>query len=143
MIVLDVNIVVAAFRADHPHHARVRPWLDRVLAAAMPLVVPDVVWLGFVRLCTNSRVFAVPSSLEETVEFVRAMTGQPGYLAVSGLEGGIEAFLDLAVSSSAAANLATDAYIASIALGWAAPVATLDRDFRRFDGLHIIEPGLV
>lgn len=141
MIVLDVNIVVSAFRADHPHHPRVRPWLDRVLAEGAPIVVPDVVWLGFFRLCTNPRVFAVPSSLEETAEFVRAITGQPGYLPVSGLNGGIEEFLELALSSSAGGNLATDAYIASIALAWAAPVATLDRDFRRFDGLRIIEPG--
>jgi predicted nucleic acid-binding protein len=47
----------------------------------------------------------------------------------------------VAGSASAAANLATDAYIAAFALSWAASVATLDRDFRRFDGLRIIEPG--
>lgn len=140
MIVLDVNILVAAFRADHPHHERVRPWLDGVLGQVTPIAVPDVVWVGFVRLCTNHRVFEVPSSLGETVAFARAFVAQPAYVPVGGLSDGIEPFLELAISSSATANLATDAYLAALALAWAASVATLDRDFRRFDGLRVIEP---
>lgn len=140
MIVLDVNILLAAFRADHPHHGRVRPWLDGVLRRATAIAVPDVVWVGFVRLCTNRHVFPVPSDLAEAVDFARAFVAQPGYVSVSGLNDGIEPFLELAKSSSASANLTTDAYLAAVALAWAAPVATLDRDFRRFDGLRVIEP---
>lgn len=141
MIVLDVNVVVAAFRADHPHHQRVRPWLENQLSRATPIAVPDLVWVGFLRLCTNHRVFVVPSGLAEAVGFVRALIGQPSYVKVGGLHDGIEPFLELVIDSSAAANLATDAYVAAVALAWASPVATLDRDFRRFDGLRLIEPG--
>jgi toxin-antitoxin system PIN domain toxin len=141
VIVLDVNVVVSAFRADHPHHLRVRPWLERVLATTTPIAVPDLVWVGFVRLCTNRRVFPVPSAVDETLAFVRAVTAQPAYVHVGGLGASIDPFLDVVADSAASANLATDAYIAAVALGWAAQVATLDRDFRRFDGLRIIEPA--
>lgn len=135
--------MLAAFRTDHPHHSRVRPWLDDVLAGTTPVAVPDVVWIGFVRLCTNRRVFTVPSGLDDTLAFVRAFTAQPTYLHLGGLQDGIEPFLETVSASFASANLVTDAYIAAIAQAWAASVATLDRDFRRFDGLRIVEPGSI
>lgn len=141
MILLDVNVVVAAFRADHPHHARVRPWLEDVLQKSTPLAVPDVVWVGFIRICTNPRVFPVASTIDETLEFVRALTAHSSYVHLGGLREGIEPFLDVVSTASAAANLTTDAYIAAVALAWAADLATLDRDFRRFDDLRIIAPG--
>lgn len=140
MIVLDVNVLVAAFRADHTHHERVRPWLTETLASGAAIGVPDVVWVGFVRLCTNPRVFPVVSSIDETLAFVRALTAQPGYVHLGGLHDDLGVFLTVVASSEAAANLTTDAYIAAVALSLAAAVATLDRDFRRFDGLRIIEP---
>lgn len=140
MIVLDVNVLVAGFRADHPHHERVRPWLTATLASGAAIGVPDVVWVGFIRLCTNPKVFPVVSGMDETLAFVRAVAAQPGYLHLGGLPDGIEPLLQTVVESDAVGNLTTDAYIATIALSLAAEVATLDRDFRRFDGLRIIEP---
>lgn len=141
MIVLDVNVVVAAFRADHPHHERVRPWLDGILRTSAPFAVPDVVWLGLVRLCTNPRVFPVASTIAETLAFARALAAQPSYVHLGGLRDGIEPFLTMVAEASAGANLTTDAYIAAIASVWAADVATFDRDFRRFDGVRHVEPA--
>jgi toxin-antitoxin system PIN domain toxin len=142
VIILDVNVVVATFRADHPHHGRVRPWLEDVLSGSIPVAVPDVVWVGFVRICTNQRVFTVPSGLDDTLAFVRAFTALPTYVHLGGHRDGVEPFLETASASAASANFTTDAYIASVALVWAAAVATLDRDFRRFDGLRIVEPRI-
>ena len=139
MIVVDVNILIAAFRSDHPHHTRVRPWLMSTFAEGEKVGVPDVAWVGFIRICTNPRVFAVASSIDETLAFVRAIAAQPGYVHLGGLAS-IDPFVEVVANADAAGNLTTDAYIASIALSLAAPVATLDRDFRRFDGLRIVEP---
>ena len=35
----DVNVLVAAFRADHPHHTTARVWLEQAVAAAARLLV--------------------------------------------------------------------------------------------------------
>lgn len=140
MIIFDVNLLVAAYRSDHPHHERVHPWLGKVVASSRPIAVPDLVWVGFVRICTNPRIFSVPSGLGQTLDFVGAFVAQPTYVHLGGLPHGIGAFTDVAREADASANLVADAYIAAVALHWAASVATLDRDFRRFDGLSIIEP---
>ena len=42
-------------------------------------------------------------------------------------------------SAKASANLVTDAYIAAAAIALGATVVTFDRDFRRFDGLSVLE----
>lgn len=140
MIVLDVNILIAGFRDDHPHHERARRWLVDTIASGAVIGVPDIVWVGYLRLCTNPRIFPVASTIDEAFEFIRAVTAVPGYVPLGGLRDGIEPFLHTVSSSDATGNLTTDAYIATVALSLAAEVATFDRDFRRFDGLRIIEP---
>lgn len=142
MIVLDVNVLVAAFRADHEFHDHARGWLMDALRRGVPIAVPDLVWVGFVRICANPRVFSVASTIAEATAFARALAAQRSYVHLGGLRDDIEPFFAEVEDASAAANLATDAYIAAVALEWAAEVATFDRDFRRFDGLRIVQPSL-
>lgn len=141
MIVLDVNVLLAAFRADHVHHLIVRPWFERELVNGTDLVVPDFVWVGFLRLVTNTHIFEVPSTLAEAFEFMDAITGAPSYRSIPGLPSGLSVFMQTCTAGDAHGNLVPDAYIASVARALACPVATLDRDFRRFDDLRIVTPG--
>jgi uncharacterized protein len=140
MMVADVNIMVAAFRLDHPHHAVVRSWFDRQLVSAESLVVPDLVWTGFVRIVTSKRIFTIPATIDDALEFVNAVRYQPNYMAVPHLPEVLDVFSDVCRTQQVAGNLVTDAYIAAVALSLGAPVVTLDRDFRRFESLKIIEP---
>ena len=57
MKVLDVNVLLAAFREDHPHWPIARPWLDRAVESE-PVAVPHRSAVGFGRLATNARVFS-------------------------------------------------------------------------------------
>lgn len=142
MLVLDVNALVAAFRADHPHHAVVRPWWDRTLAEpSTTVVVPDIAWVGFVRVVTSRRVFTVPATADEAFAFAEAVQAHPAYRVFS-LSGQVFAeFARMCRHDQVSGNLVTDAWIAATALVLAAPVVTLDRDFRRFDGLGIVSPS--
>lgn len=141
MIVLDVNVLVAAFRQDHPQHATAHPWLAGLLGGYDDVVVPDAVWTGFVRIVTLKGAFAQPSSLDETASFIRDVVGAPAYLTAAPLAESATRLIALCQDSQATGNLVPDAYIASVALGYACPVATFDRDFRRFDGLRIVTPS--
>jgi predicted nucleic acid-binding protein len=50
-------------------------------------------------------------------------------------------FREVVLDSDAWGNLVPDAYLASIARAYAVPVASFDRDFRRFEGLEVIVPA--
>lgn len=139
MILVDVNVLVAAHASEHPHHPRARPFLMRALADDT-VIVPDAVWAGFLRVITNRRIFDPPSSLSDAIGFVRAVTGAPGYRHIAGLSDGIEPFLRECAESEASANLVPDAYIAAVARSYGCAVATFDRDFRRFDGVRTVTP---
>lgn len=140
MILVDVTVMLAAFRQDHAHHALARPWLEQNIKAGTGILVPDAVWVGFVRLVTNSHIFEVPSTPTEAFGFVDAVRASPGYANVAGLDD-IGALRDTVIAADAWGNLIPDAYLAAVALSHAVPVASFDRDFRRFDGLKIVVPS--
>ncbi|MDR1387574.1 MAG: PIN domain-containing protein [Propionibacteriaceae bacterium] len=142
MIVVDVNVLLAAHVQAHTHHRAAHAWLVAALSdPGDPVVVPDLVWVGFVRIATNPRVFTEPASLDQAAAFVRQVCQAPAYLPAPGLGDRIETFLDLCQLAETPSGLVTDAYIAAVARRHACPVATFDRDFRRFDGLAIVTPA--
>lgn len=82
MILLDVNVVLAALRDDHPLHSLVRPWFDEMLVRRRSFCVPDEVWASVVRIATNRRVFREPSSLDAVFHFAATVRAQPGHTAL-------------------------------------------------------------
>ena len=141
MLVLDVNVVLAAHRGDHPHYGAVRPWLEKVLAGDEGFAVPLMVATSFLRLATNRRVFRIPTPLSDAFAFLDALMAQPGHL---GLEPGphhLRLVRDLCETYDATGDLIPDAVIAALAVEHAAAVATLDRDFARFTSVRQVRPG--
>lgn len=135
MILLDVNVVVAAFRDDHAHHHIARPWLAELARGTESFTVPDVVWCSFVRIVTHRRIFAVPASVDEAFGFVRAVREQPGHESVVPGETHLDLFEELSRDADAAGDLATDAYLAAVAIERGCSLASFDRDFARFERL--------
>ena len=60
----DINVLVAAARSDHPHHAVVRAWLEHAAtgaAAGSTLVLMPMVVASFLRLVTSAKIFTAPT----------------------------------------------------------------------------------
>ena len=83
MLLIDVNILLAAHRNDHPQHAVVREWFDALLAGDDPFTVPTVVWGSFLRLATHRRIFTVPTPRADAFAFIESICAQPHFLATS------------------------------------------------------------
>ena len=133
MILVDVNVLVAAHRADHPHHEVVAPWFVRLTSGDDPFWVPDTVWASFVRVSTNRRIFDVPTPLDATFDFIGAVRSQPNHVALVPTDRHLDLFEDLCRDYDAAGDLTADAYIAALALDHGGTVVSLDRDFARFE----------
>jgi uncharacterized protein len=72
----DVNILVAAFRADHPHHTTARNWLEQALtqaASGATFSVMPMVTASFLRLVTSPKIFQQPTPTADAVSFVDAL----------------------------------------------------------------------
>ncbi|MGI8727879.1 MAG: type II toxin-antitoxin system VapC family toxin, partial [Solirubrobacterales bacterium] len=77
MKLLDVNVVLAGHRDDHPQFQRARPWLERLAAGTEQFSIPDLVAGSFLRVATNRRIFLEPTPLPEPFAYLTALRAQP------------------------------------------------------------------
>lgn len=140
-MICDVNVLVAALRADHPGHLVAREAIDRARGARRPLGVPDHVLVSAVRIATHPRGYAEPTSLVEALAFAAAVRAQPGYDRCAAPSGLWERFATLVTATEACGNDLPDAYLAALAIALGRPLVSLDRDFARFPGLAWVDPA--
>jgi toxin-antitoxin system PIN domain toxin len=141
LILLDVNVALAAHRADHVHHDVIRPWFDELMAGDEQFGLPDVVVASFVRIATNGRIFKTPSTVEAAFAFARAVRSHPNCVVVAPGEDHLSIFEDICRRFDAAGDMVPDAFIAALGIENDCSLASLDRDFARFDDLDWVVPG--
>ena len=139
MQVVDVNVLVALFVEDHPHHGAASQWWDEVASTGEPFTVPEMVWVGFIRLMTGGRTPIAPVDFATAWEFASAVMAQPSHAGYVSSPRTLEEFARLGIGARAAGNLVTDTYIAACAATYGATVVTFDRDFRKFDKVLVKE----
>lgn len=135
MYLLDVNVVLAAHRGDHPHHGPVRRWFDTLLAGDEPFTVPVTVWASFLRLTTNRRIFLVPTPLADAFAFTDSTDAQPNHLPTGPGPRHIALLRAACDEAGASGDLVPDAVLVALAKEHRCVVATLDRDFARFPSI--------
>ena len=141
MYLLDVNVVLAAHREDHPHHEPVRRWFDQLMTGDEPFTVPHLVWASFLRLATHRRIFDVPTPRVDAFAFLDAVHGQPHHLLVGPGPRHLDILRTVCADAEAIGDLVPDAVLAAVAIEHGCRIATLDRDFARFDGVgHTLLP---
>ena len=129
----DVNVLVAASRADHAHHHAARGWLEAALrdaASGQALLLMPMVATSFLRLVTHPRVFAEPTPTERALGFVDALLAAPGVrMPDIGTEWPVLRALCLA--QRLAANDLPDAWLAAAVRHLGDRLATFDAGFRK------------
>ena len=136
MLLLDVNILVYAFRVDAPDHTAYRQWLEGVVAAVGPFGLADIVLSGFLRIVTHPRIFDPPTPIEPALQFAEALRAQPTSMMVGPGPRHWAIFVDLCRRTPARGNLIPDAYLAALAIESGSEFISTDRDYARFAGLR-------
>lgn len=142
----DVNVLVAASRGDHPHHAVARAWLEQALevaASGTSFTLMPMVLASFLRLVTSPKIFQRPTPIIEAVEFVDALLAVPGVqLAPLGPEW--PRLRQLCLDKQLSGNDLPDAWLAAAALHLGEHLVSFDRDFRKLVGrsqFTLLEPS--
>ena len=78
----DVNVLVSAFRPDHPHHQPARKWLDKAVMQAAngqaSLSLMGMVVTGFIRITSNPKIFKQTDPLADVCNFINSLLSCPG-----------------------------------------------------------------
>ena len=131
----DVNVLLAGYRADHAHHRLARRFLDQARTGTRPIALSDFALAGVVRLATNPRVFVNPDPVEGVLEYVEALLEPPAQLLQPGGTHWTR-FAELCRHLQLRGNLVPDAYLAAVALEQHAELVTFDRGFGRYPRLR-------
>ena len=132
----DVNVLVAASRSDHPHHAAARAWLEAAVVEAgagtafslMPMVLAS-----FLRLVTSPKIFRVPTPIINAMAFIDALSAAPG-VQVAHLGPEWPTFRQLCLDRQLAGNDLPDAWLAAAVDFLGEHLVSFDRDFRKLLG---------
>lgn len=129
----DVNVLVAASRSDHPHHAVARAWLEQAIANASqgtPLKLQPMVIASFLRLVTHARIFLHPTPMSEALRFVDALLAAPG-VTQPALGAEWPALRKLCADKALAANDVPDAWLAAAVIHQGEHLISFDADLKR------------
>ena len=140
MILPDVNVLIYAFRPDAEHHGRCRDWLRCVVESDARFGISPLVLSAVVRIVTSGRIYAQPSSLDETLAYCDDLLSQDHCEVVQPGRTHWSIFADLCRRTGTVGPKVTDAWFAALAIEWGCEWVTFDRDFARFPGLRWTVP---
>lgn len=141
MIVLDVNVLIYAHRADDPLHARHAAWVRDLVRSLAEFSIPSVVATGFVRIVTHPRIYDPPSPLRRALRFIASLRDRPNHVPLEPGPGHWAVFRRLCIQHALRGADVSDAHLAAICLESGAELISTDRGFARFPGLRWREPA--
>lgn len=129
----DVNVLVAASRSDHPHHAVARDWLEQAIGASRTgaaLTLVPMVLASFLRLVTSPKIFQRATPIGDALAFVDALMASPGVqLAPLGPEWA--KLRQLCLDKQLRGNDLPDAWLSAAVAHLGEHLVSFDRDFRK------------
>ncbi len=133
-LLLDVNVLVAAHRADHPSHVRAKDLVDGEAGQGFS-------WCphlrnGFLRLVTHPQVFRDPTPLAVALDALEAWRRRPQCLELTETNASWQEFKRLCVQHQARGNAMYDLHLAALAITYGATLASSDQGFARIAGLR-------
>ncbi len=140
MRLVDVNVLIYAFREDAPGHADHRDWLNALVSSDEAYGVSDHVLSGFLRVATHPRVFHPTTPLARAIAFADAYRDRPNAVPIAPGARHWHLFTTLCRKAGARGNLVPDAWLAALAIERGCELVTTDRDFARFPGLRWRHP---
>jgi toxin-antitoxin system PIN domain toxin len=140
MKLLDANILLYAYDASSSHHEICRAWLESAFNAEEMIALPWQTVLAFVRISTNSRAVKHPLLSANACAIVDTWLERPNVVMVNAADRFWTILRQQILDAQVSGPLVTDAALAALAIEQGATLCSTDRDFRRFQGLKLVDP---
>jgi len=137
---LDATVLLSAYDSDSAHHAACRTWVEAAFNSEEIVALPWQTLLAFVRIATSARATKKPLSRAEACDIVGSWLDLPNVSVIGAGDRYWELLKEQILEAQVTGALVTDAALAALALEHGATLCSVDRDFRRFRGLKLIDP---
>lgn len=141
MILVDVDLLVAATMTAAPDHDAARLWLQTQLSGTARVGLPWTSLTGFVRVAGQPRAWERPMPVDRALSVVRSWLSQPCAWTPEPGPRHLDLMARL-LEAQPSARLVTDAHLAAVALEHGLELCSRDRDFARWGdaGLRSRDP---
>ena len=133
MLMADVNVLVYAHRQDETLHEPYAAWLKEVVDGPEPFALSVLVAVGFVRIVTNTRIYANPTPLQAALAVVEQLASHPRCRLATPGATHLEDVIRLCRGVGATGKLVADAQHAALAIAEGSTWVSRDADFARFE----------
>jgi toxin-antitoxin system PIN domain toxin len=140
MIIPDANLLIYAYNAAAPEHARAKNWWRELMNSSQTIGLSWIVILAFIRITTQRRVLDNPLTVSEASEIVGDWLAQPNVRVIEPGRQHLQLLTAHLNATGAAGNLVSDAHLAALAMEHSATVHSNDADFQRFPGVKWENP---
>jgi uncharacterized protein len=138
---VDVNVLLYASDASSPRQPeairflRQRPSDPDLFCIAWPTL------MAYLRISTHPRIFAHPLAPAEALRNIESLLGLPRVRVLSERDDFLHTYRMVTDRLTVRGNLVPDAHLAALLRQHGVPrLYTIDRDFRKFDFLEVIDP---
>lgn len=140
-VAFDANVLLYAADPGSPFHDRAREVLDDHVGGGRLVYMFWPVLMAFVRISTNPALFKHPLSFAQAAAGVSALLERPNVRSPGENDDFWRELLRTGGEVPLRGNLVTDAHIVALMRAYGVEsIVTRDRDFRKFDGVKLIEP---
>jgi toxin-antitoxin system PIN domain toxin len=140
MNLIDVNLLVYAEDNSSKRNPAAREWFESVMSSRMPIVIPWVTIIAFLRLTTNPKSSPNPlSSGQALIRVQEWLKRDHVRIAEPGLRHW-EILSDLIFQFKLVGNSLTDAHLAAMAIENSWTLYSADKGFARYPKLKWVNP---
>lgn len=139
-MLVDANILIYAHDESAPQHAVARTWFEDRLNEPRRVGLPWPSIVAFLRVTTNPRISAHPSTPEVAWRHVDSWFTSPSVWIPQPGPRHREVLRRLVLDLSLTANLISDAHLAAMAVEHGLEVCSADSDFARFPSVRWRNP---
>lgn len=140
MIFPDINLLIYAYDSASKQHEESAEWLEAILNGTNPVCFSWHTIMGFMRILTTVRMVPAPFTAKEAMETAHQLLQVPVARMLEPGEKHFEIFRGLVETSGISGARLADAHIAALAIEHGATFASVDKDFRVFESLKLINP---
>ncbi len=140
MILVDANLLLYAKMASFDEHVVAHSWLDGKLNGADRVGLPWESLLAFLRLSTNTRLFARPLSMAAAWEQIRSWLALDVTWCPCATDEHEAVLSSLLAPGGISPKLVMDAHLAALAIEHGLALCSADGDFGRFSSLRWTNP---
>ena len=139
MLLFDVNVLIYALRKDSERHNEALSIVHGAIDSPEELAWHSLIGSAMVRIVTNPRIYAYPSTHDECFTFVDTLLKASNIRRLDGGAGLWQTFETIVRTYKASGPAITDAYIAALAIANDATLISADRGFSRMKELRFRE----